>query len=1531
MLEKGDIQKDPRGADDQRTDEAGGAIEQNARTPSPWRAGAWLTYAGAAITCGIALFVLCTWWWWRDWRPAAASQTIPMAPGTALILMLVGVASMLRQRWGGMAAVRVIAFVAAGIAAAPAIIAGIQFATGVKLAWEGLLSPDADVFRGIPLGHMSPLSAGALLLSAISQAALLPPLAERRLFQRAGLAAASLGLAVGVVVALAYAAGTPLFYSGSMIPMASLTAIALVAFNLALLSAAIPKICRPAARGSARIFPTWSSLRRNQRNLLFVMMAVAAGILLTSFLYLRAQQAEMRGRIADNLEAIADLKARQIVNWLDERKGDARLLDTPLLARSAARFLANPDSAARGEILAFIDSIQPSYHYEAVVLFDDRMNPRLAVPPAAETSSPRLRALLEEVFGAGDVVSSDLYRGVNGNIYLDLLAPIRDSVAMPSGVNPAAAHATGALRGAFLLQIDARDFLYPLIRQWPVPSETAETLLVRREGDRVVYLNDLLHQPGAALTLSRSINDLKLPAAMAARGISGVSEGVDYRGSAVLATFKAVPETPWVLVAKEDLAEIYEPLRQQAFIVGMTLAVLLFGAVFTVLHWLRQMNREFLYSKLAAETQRKSLADRLTLITQHANDIILLMDENKLIVEANDRALTAYGYTLDEFRRLPVGGLRTDDAKANLPEQLDLVEALDGTVFETVHQRRDGTSFPVEFSARSVEIEGRHFSLGIYRDLTQRKAHEREIERLNRLYSALSQINQAIVRARTREELFGKVCQMLVEFGGFEPVWIGWVRSTTLPIAIVARAGKTNFLKEISVFADERPEGRGPTGRCIQEGRTYVCNDFAADPNTKPWQEAALRAGIAASIALPIREGGVVHGALVAYAGEKNAFGKKEIGLLEEAAADVDFALGHLETERQRSEAESMIFASEARYRRLFESSRDGILILDAETGMVVDVNPFLVETLCISRRQFLTMKVWEPGFFKDIIANQDSFAELQRNEYIRYEDKPLRTADGRQLDVEFVSNIYLVDQKKVIQCNIRDITERKHAEKELRESEERFRTTFERVTVGMTHVSLDGHWLRANQRFCDIVGYSQEELRGLTIFKLTHPDDLAPDLVSMPLMLAGKIQTVKEEKRYIRKDGSFVPIALTASLMRDESGKPKHFISVVEDITERRRTEQKLLESHRTLQRVIDNIPQHVFWKDLNLNYLGANTAFARSGGLSGPADIIGKSDFELAWRESAEAYRADDRAVIKSEVPKLNYEEEQKRSDGSFSWLRTSKLPLVDDAGKIMGMLGIFEDITERRHAEEMEVELAKEHEISEMKTRFISMISHEFRTPLTAVMASAELLHHHLDRLAPAKREELFSRINSSVLRLTDMLDGILTLNRVDTEHARVQLDSIDLRFLLHDAMEEIRLGDRDAHRFELYSKGDLAAFVTDTNLLRHIVSNLLSNATRYSPAGTLVAMRAEADPQCVRISVEDQGIGIPEADGERIFESFERGSNVGATKGTGLGLNIVKRMTELLGGAIAFVNVEGGGSRFTVVLPRLTAPATPQEIP
>ncbi|MCX6240091.1 MAG: PAS domain S-box protein [Bacteroidia bacterium] len=253
-------------------------------------------------------------------------------------------------------------------------------------------------------------------------------------------------------------------------------------------------------------------------------------------------------------------------------------------------------------------------------------------------------------------------------------------------------------------------------------------------------------------------------------------------------------------------------------------------------------------------------------------------------------------------------------------------------------------------------------------------------------------------------------------------------------------------------------------------------------------------------------------------------------------------------------EREAALSVSEIRYRRLFESAKDGILILDAETGMILDVNPFLIEMLGYSEDQFIEKAIWEIGFFKDIVANRDKFLELQQMEYVRYEDLPLETADGRNINVEFVSNVYLVDKKKVIQCNIRDITERKRAEKEIAMLAHSLKSVNECVSI----TDLDDKILFVNELFLKTYGYEINELIGkhISIVSSQNNEQEQVKEISTSTILGGW----QGELLNKRSDGSEFPIFLSTTTIKDKESNILGLIGVATDISERKRAEKELI-----------------------------------------------------------------------------------------------------------------------------------------------------------------------------------------------------------------------------------------------------------------------------------------------------------------------------------------------------------------------------------
>lgn len=224
-----------------------------------------------------------------------------------------------------------------------------------------------------------------------------------------------------------------------------------------------------------------------------------------------------------------------------------------------------------------------------------------------------------------------------------------------------------------------------------------------------------------------------------------------------------------------------------------------------------------------------------------------------------------------------------------------------------------------------------------------------------------------------------------------------------------------------------------------------------------------------------------------------------------------------------------LLIDSELRYRRLFEAAQDGILILDAKTGMIQDVNPFLIKLLGYSREMFIKKKLWEVGAFRDIEASQDAFEALQEIEYIRYDDLPLKTKDGRLIQVEFVSNVYWVGREKVIQCNIRDITARKNADEALRESEERYRLLVEALPNGLI-VHSQGLIVFANPASATILGAaSPTDLIGRPVIDFVHPDFQEMALKRIRLSLSEGVPIPLAEEIFVGLEGTLVDVEVSA------------------------------------------------------------------------------------------------------------------------------------------------------------------------------------------------------------------------------------------------------------------------------------------------------------------------------------------------------------------------------------------------------------------
>ena len=244
------------------------------------------------------------------------------------------------------------------------------------------------------------------------------------------------------------------------------------------------------------------------------------------------------------------------------------------------------------------------------------------------------------------------------------------------------------------------------------------------------------------------------------------------------------------------------------------------------------------------------------------------------------------------------------------------------------------------------------------------------------------------------------------------------------------------------------------------------------------------------------------------------------------------------------------------------------------------------------------------------------------------------------------------------------------------------YHATFQQAPVGIAHVDTDGRWLRVNQRLCDILEYSADELVGKSFHEVTHPEDVHVDEEVRVRLIAGEMDSHTREKRYIRKDGSTVWVTRTISLLRGSDGSPGRCISIIEDITERRLAREALRASEERSRALLSSIPERVFFKDRDCVFIQVNEVFAADIGKR-PEEVIGRTDFDLFPPELAAAYRMDDRQVMDLRRP-LN-KEERNVVQGQERIVEVTKSPVIDDRGEVIGVLGLFADITERKRIED------------------------------------------------------------------------------------------------------------------------------------------------------------------------------------------------------------------------------------------------------
>jgi PAS domain S-box-containing protein len=456
------------------------------------------------------------------------------------------------------------------------------------------------------------------------------------------------------------------------------------------------------------------NLSKSPLYLIFIFIIFSFGILTSGYLYYKNQEDYITREKQQELSAIIALKIDQIISWRQERIDYAStIMDDHFLSIRVSDFIKSRTKLLfKKQITERLTSLA-SFQYQSLTLIDPQGNVRLSVPTLERGLTPYVKSLANQAMQTQKVVFSDLYLDENSKVMLSVLAPllvIQGNAKVTVGV--------------ILIRIEPYLFLYPLIKSWPTPSLTGETELIRRDGNEVIFLNELRHRENIPLNLRFPVDSPKLVAAMIARGKKGIVEGLDYRGVPVLAVAGLIPDSPWFLVAKVDAVEIYASLKKLSRQLVFLLIVLIGTAGISVAYFQRNQQTKFFRQQYEAERKRRALTQRYEYLTRFANDIILVTDQSLRIVEANDRAITSYEYTLNELLNLHLIDLYPPGSEQVLDTLMRHVDEESGLIFEAMQQRKNGTTFPVEISLRLLDLEGQKLFQEIIRDITERKRTE---------------------------------------------------------------------------------------------------------------------------------------------------------------------------------------------------------------------------------------------------------------------------------------------------------------------------------------------------------------------------------------------------------------------------------------------------------------------------------------------------------------------------------------------------------------------------------------------------------------------------------------------------------------------------------------------------------------------------------------------------------------------------------------------------------------------------------------
>ncbi|MFZ4457132.1 MAG: PAS domain S-box protein [Bacteroidales bacterium] len=958
-------------------------------------------------------------------------------------------------------------------------------------------------------------------------------------------------------------------------------------------------------------------------------------------------------------------------------------------------------------------------------------------------------------------------------------------------------------------------------------------------------------------------------------------------------------------------------------------------------------------------------------IADQANYGVVLASLKGEFLYVNDAFAKMVGWEADDLIGKNSSVVHNEEQAERVAEIISLMKSNKGfTSEELYHTRKDGSSFPTQMSSKVIFDENNVFQYlsATIIDISDRKIAEEKINKLDRLKTVTSNINEAIITEKNKESLLQKVCNIAIDSGKFQMAWIGQVEENSNLVKPFIHAGFENgYLSHIKPISIDKnaPESHGPTGTALREKRLYVTNDIENDPVMALWKDEAIQRNYRSSIAFPLMQFDKIYGSFNIYSSQINFFNEEETELLVGVVNNISYALAAIESEHERKRVETDLL----KISQAVEQSPVMTIITGIE-GKIQYANPALTKLTGYTKEELIGQN---PNVLSSHEKTKHEYHELWKT-----------ITSGKQWKGEFHNKkkngeLYwagalispIIDSKGKITHYVsveEDITQRKLIEKELIELNESLELKVEERTRQLNEakrklendiqkrilIEKDLRWNKSllelmsnssplgflvvdnrtdeilyfNSRFCSIWGIQQLEVE-MKRGELKNNDIIPyclPVLADIPAFAESCKPLQFEDNRIIVEDEiPFInnrTVRRFSTQIRGENDEYYGRFYIFEDITDRKQAEFALLESREIFSSFMDYLPAVVFIKDQEGRTLFVNKFMDNA---FGALQWVGKTMLEMFPGELGQKFLADDLNSLKIGYQRI--EESLYQLDGELHEYETQKF-VINRTGREPLLGGIALDITERKKIEEESRDARMEAEKANLaKSEFLSRMSHELRTPMNSILGFAQLLE--LSNLNTGQQKGV-SHILKSGKHLLDLINEVLDISRIEAGRLSFDYETLDVRTLVQETIESIRplaVENLITLKNEIGNES-LIEISSDKQRLRQILLNLLNNAVKYNrKKGSVtiqVVVKNQQNPKLstIKFSVIDTGLGLSEENQQKLFTPFERaGADKSSSEGTGLGLSIVKKLVEAMNGKIGLQSKVGVGSTFWFELPIL----------